>query len=374
MGKGCAAKLVDVVICTFNNAAGLDEALGRLSAQHEPGFAWSVIVIDNASTDRTPEVARAWAARSGPAIRYVREPRRGLTPARLRAVRETDGEWIAFVDDDNLLDPDWLAAMGAAIRARTRAGAIGGRVSLLWDSPPPLSAHDFGFCFAEQELGEAAKPVESLVGAGMVVRRAALQASGWAEGPLLPDRVGKSLISGGDVEIALRVKAARYELWYEPAARLQHRQRAARATRRYLLRMNRALGVTAAAVSLLGWPGDFEGWRRTQQSVAADRMAQAWRGLAWSLRTQRRITAALGWLSFAWGLRAGVAAVARLPHAARAALMGKAALCEAESSDIAPAPTVSRRSLSSGRPLAGSGGRDPPPPLRSGGSAGMLRP
>jgi glucosyl-dolichyl phosphate glucuronosyltransferase len=316
---------LDVVICTYNNAAGLDEVLARLARQRAPDVSWAVTVVDNASTDRTREVVEAHVATAACPIRYVHEATRGLTAARLRGVRETDGDWIAFVDDDNLLEPDWIAAIAAAVDAHPRAGGVGGRVSLVWDRAPVAAAADFGFCFAEQELGDAPRQAESLVGAGMVVRRAALVASGWTDGPLLADRIGRSLISGGDVEIALRIKAAGYELWYAPAARMQHRMSAMRTSRRYLLRMNRALGATAAIVSLLAWPADFASWRAAQRQLIAARSSQAWNGLVWSLRNRRKITGALGWLSFALGLRSGVAEIGRMPASRRNALLGKAA-------------------------------------------------
>ena len=316
---------LDVIICTYNNATGLDEVLSHLERQCAPGVRWAVTVVDNASTDRTRDVVDAHLAAAKFPVRYVYEATRGLTAARLRGVRETGADWIAFVDDDNLLEPDWVAAITAALKAHPRAGAIGGRVSLVWDRPPVASAADFGFCFAEQELGDRPRQVESLVGAGMVVRREALAASGWTEGPLLADRVGHSLISGGDVEIALRIKAAGYELWYAPAARMQHRMSAVRTSRRYLLRMNRALGATAAIVSLLAWPGDFASWRAAQRQLVAARWSQAWDGLVWSLKNRRKITGALGWLSYALGLRSGVAEIGRMPPDRRNALLGKAA-------------------------------------------------
>jgi glycosyltransferase involved in cell wall biosynthesis len=255
----------------------------------------------------------------------VYEAEQGLTPARVRGVRETRRPWIAFVDDDNLLAPDWLAAMSAAIHAHPWAGGVGGRVRLVWDVPPLPAAAAFGFCFAEQELGEAPLAVGSLVGAGMVLRRAALEACGWTKQPLLADRIGRSLISGGDAEIALRVRSAGFELWYEPAAVMDHRMPAGRATRGYLMRINRALGATSVLVGLLAWPGDYDAWGAEQRSAEAFRLLQALRGLWWSLTHRREVTAAFGWLSYALGMRSGLRAVAALSDAERAAILGKAA-------------------------------------------------
>jgi glucosyl-dolichyl phosphate glucuronosyltransferase len=128
-------------------------------------------------------------------------------------VREAGAPWIAFVDDDNLVEPGWLDAIAQAARSHPHAGGIGGRVLLDWEEPPPNFVKNFGFCFAEQDSGEVACEVDSLVGAGMVVRRAALAECGWLERPLLADRIGKHLVSGGDVEIAQPIRGAGTLAW-----------------------------------------------------------------------------------------------------------------------------------------------------------------
>jgi GT2 family glycosyltransferase len=121
-------------------------------------------------------------------------------------VRETSAPWIAFIDDDNLLEPRWLDSIGEALRLHPQAGAIGGRVISDWEQPPPNFFKGF-CCFPEQDC-DVARETTSLVGAGLVVRRVALVECGWLERPLLPERVGKRLVSGGDIEIKQRIRAA----------------------------------------------------------------------------------------------------------------------------------------------------------------------
>jgi glycosyltransferase involved in cell wall biosynthesis len=285
-------------------------------------MSWSILVVDNASTDDTPSVVSQQA--SLPELRYVHEPKLGLTHARQRGFNETQGSWIAYVDDDNLLEPGWIAAIADAIDAYPEAGGIGGRVALQWDSPPPEAVADFGFCFAEQELGESAQEVESLVGAGMVLKREALVASGWAAAPLLDDRIGTSLVSGGDTEMALRVRGAGYRLRYAPKAVMYHRMPTGRASVKYLLRINRSLGATSAVVSLLGWTADFQTWVTSAQGNNRLRMREATAGLWWSLRAGRKRVAALAWLAFAIGYRKGIAQVMRMPQERRDVLLGLA--------------------------------------------------
>ena len=314
------AVAIDVVICTYNRAANLHEALSVLAAQRASGdVIWSVLVVDNGSTDSTADVVEAHRLRRLlPGLRRVVESELGLTPARRRGVRETSAPWIAFVDDDNLLDPGWLDAIARAIRRNPESGAIGGRVVLDWEKAPPNFVKGFGWCFAEQELGQAACKVDGLVGAGMVVRRAALVECGWLERPLLSDRAGRRLMSGGDVEIAQRIRAAGYPLWFAPDAVLRHRIASDRASWHYLLRVNYGLGASEALVNALGWPDDWRSWRRAAQRRAVNRLARAF-------RQRRELVAALARLSYAIGFARGICACLALAPEDRRALLGAAA-------------------------------------------------
>lgn len=317
---------IDIVICTCNRAAGLDAALVALARQTTgAGIAWRVLVVDNASIDDTAAVVEAHRARrSLPELRRVFEPVQGLTAARLRGVRETNAPWVAFVDDDNLLEPGWLAAIGRAIRAHPEAGGVGGRVVLDWEVPPPVYLREFGFCFAAQDAGEADRAVDSLTGAGMVLRRSALAECGWLDRPLLADRVGETLVSGGDVEIAQRVRAAGYALWFAADAVLRHRIPACMG-RRYLFRINRALGAGAARVDVLTCPGDWGSWRGRARERRRRQVRLALQVLGRALRRGRGLTPAVAWACFALGYARGMRECDALAAAERSALLGAAA-------------------------------------------------
>ncbi len=314
------AVAIDVVICTYNHAAGVDRVLSALSAQRVgSGVRWSVLVVDNGSIDATPAVVEAHRSRGlVPGLRRVMESEQGLTPARRRGVRETGAPWIAFVDDDNLLEPGWLHAIAQAIRTNPEAGGIGGRVILDWEEPPPSFLKGFGYCFAEQEMGEAPCEVVNLVGAGMVVRRAALVECGWLERPLLADRIGKRLVSGGDVEIAQRIRGAGYPLWFAPAAVLRHRIPSRRTSWHYVLRLNHGLGASEALVSALAWSDNWRSWRRGAQRRAVECFAR-------TLRRRGGLAAALARLSYAIGFARGVYACMAMIPQDRQALLGAAA-------------------------------------------------
>lgn len=88
--------LLSVVIPCYNAARFLPEAVASVLAQrYEP---LEILVIDDGSTDATPEIAPGL----GPEVRYLRQENRGPSSARNLGLREARGELIAFLDADDL--------------------------------------------------------------------------------------------------------------------------------------------------------------------------------------------------------------------------------------------------------------------------------
>ena len=318
--------VVDVVICTYDNATGLDRTLNALGRSRPPDARWGVLVVDNNSTDDTQQIVERHR-RSGalPALTCVEEPRQGLTWARLRGVQSTTAPWVAFVDDDCVVDEGWVERTVAFARAHPDAGGFGGRVVLAHEGEIRPVLRDYGWAFAEQDLGDEVRRVECLVGAGMVLNRAALDECGWTREPLLSDRVGTQLVSGGDVELALRVASTGRALWYVPDCELRHEIPARRTTRDYLVRIITGLGVSHSLALALTWGG----LRRTWLLAA---VRQAFRPFVELLRKVRRVRQgpdaqldALLTASFEWGRWRGIARVAVLVVRGRCTFFGKAA-------------------------------------------------
>jgi glycosyltransferase involved in cell wall biosynthesis len=315
---------LDVVVCTYDNAPLLDETLAALVGQQvASGVDWRILVVDNNCTDETPAVVERWGARSPVPLTAVREPEQGLTPARLRGVASTAGDWIAFVDDDCVLDPDWIQRAAEFAAAHPEAGGFGGRVVLDWEQPGDVVKR-YGWAFAEQDHGEEPKPVLSLAGAGFVFRRAALEESGWLERHFLADRVGEKLVSGGDVEMALRV-GARNPLWYTPTLRLRHRIPARRTTLGYLLAVTRGLGTSKLLGDSMLWPGSYRKWVLASLAASGEWAGAAARFGARAVLRRGGGKDALVQLSFLRGYLAGIWRLARMARAERRALLGIAA-------------------------------------------------
>ncbi|CBN58338.1 MULTISPECIES: glycosyltransferase [Kamptonema] len=253
---------IDIVICTYNNALLLNKALLALSQQQvSPEVEWRVLIVDNNCTDNTQEVIEKYRV-SGtiPHLSTGSETQQGLTYARHYGVQNTTADWIAFVDDDCFLAEDWVEQAVKFAATHPDCGAFGGRVILDWENPPPKYVLNYGYSFAQQEHGTEPQKKSCLVGAGLVLNRAALTHTGWIDKPLLHDRIGTKLISGGDVEIALRIYGAGYDLWYTPDCKLKHFIPARRTSQQYLIDINYGLGTSQVLGDSLLWSGSYRDW------------------------------------------------------------------------------------------------------------------
>jgi len=102
---------ISIIICTCNRASFLKETLESMEqAVTVYGNSSELIVVDNGSTDTTPDVVRAF-----PQFRMCRETKRGLSAARNRGILESKGRVILFTDDDIRVAPDWIQKMSNPI-------------------------------------------------------------------------------------------------------------------------------------------------------------------------------------------------------------------------------------------------------------------
>jgi GT2 family glycosyltransferase len=117
---------ITVVICTRDRPKDLARCLDSLSEQVYPRM--RLLVVDNAPTsDATERVVRAAAAGAVP-VEYLRENRPGLSRARNTAVAACPGELLAWIDDDEVADPYWLAEVARALTDHPEADVVSGAV------------------------------------------------------------------------------------------------------------------------------------------------------------------------------------------------------------------------------------------------------
>src|SRR5580658_5937900 len=114
---------LSVIICTYNPGADrLRSTLESLAAQTLSKEQWELLIVDNASQ---PPVAEHCDITWHPRGRHVREDRLGIIFARLCGINNTTGQLLVFVDDDNVLAPDYLENTIAIAERHPYLGVFG---------------------------------------------------------------------------------------------------------------------------------------------------------------------------------------------------------------------------------------------------------
>lgn len=302
-------------VCTFNRGPKLLDALATLTALGSgQGRLTRVVVVDNNCTDGTADRVRAFASTaSGVPVQLVSESEQGLSAARRRVLLATNEPLVAFVDDDCLVEAGWAEACLACLDAAPRAGAVGGRVTLKWEGGPTRLARACATQLAQQDHGTTSRRLdgdrEFLVGAAIMLRRRAVEQTGWLARAVMSDRTGASLVSGGDTELCVRLRAAGWELWYEPAARVDHLIPLGRQASPYLSRLLHGIGRSEPFVEWMraGQPGADWLEARARRAASALRRTRLleWRPERRFLRLHQRAGRLEGWNELAHLIRAG---------------------------------------------------------------------
>ena len=247
---------VSVIICCYNSESTIDLVLEHLSGQkNTESIEWEVIVVDNASTDRTAEVARDSWTRQDVELRVVHEGNPGLQNARIKGLSSAQYSVAVFVDDDNLMSDHYIALAHEIMTSHSGVGQAGGlgvaRTS--GELPGWFRANEAAYAVGPQAEQKGYLPASRsyIHGAGSVLRKEVwdkLIDCGFEF--LLAGRTGKSLASGEDSEITHALRLAGYSLWYEPEMRFEHIIPDQRLKWSYLKKLAREFGKSAVVLNL----------------------------------------------------------------------------------------------------------------------------
>jgi len=113
-----------VIIPTYNRPRLLAACVESVLAQDFPANCYEVIVVDDGSRRRTVRVLPSYL--DGDRVRYLRRRRQGWGAARLVGARNSRGEILAFIDDDCVAPPGWLACYARVYAAHPDADGVGG--------------------------------------------------------------------------------------------------------------------------------------------------------------------------------------------------------------------------------------------------------
>jgi glycosyltransferase involved in cell wall biosynthesis len=227
-----AETLVTVCVCTRNRPALIKRCVESLQALEHPAL--ELLIIDNAPGDDSTEAVIEELGRLDPRVRYVREPRPGLSPARNRALREAHAAIIAFTDDDVRVDPGWIAGVLGGFARSSTVGCVTGLVASASLEQPADQFFDARVSWSsscEQRLYDPRERQSPLfpyasgrfgTGANMAFRVADLRRLGGFDESL---GAGSPTGGGEDLDIFVRVLRAGHSLSYEPAALVWHEHR-----------------------------------------------------------------------------------------------------------------------------------------------------
>lgn len=208
---------VTLALFTCHRPWMLGEALASVDRLIADDFSLEILVVDNASQESTRQLVTEFARTAKHPVRLVCEEKPGLSCARNRAIREARSEWIAFFDDDQLAEPEWLREMVRLARAETCL-LVGGTLRL---KLPSDCSRNFGpVCrklLGEFVGGTNARPYTRTFtpGFGHILVHLSVF-----------DQVGnfdEQLVAGGeDFDVYNRIRSAGIVSWYCPTAVAYH--------------------------------------------------------------------------------------------------------------------------------------------------------
>lgn len=247
---------LSVIICTHNPVKDyLNKTLEGLKQQDLPYKEWELVLVDNASNE---SVSKRWELNWHPNGRIILEPELGLTPARVRGIRETSAELLLYVDDDMVLDPDYLRQAIKISEEYPFLGIWGGNLKGGYEVEPPETIMRYIERLAVREVKQVRWSNIRLwettpSGAGMVLRRvvADMYANEAIDNPLKKflSRKGESLSSGGEVDIAFKAVGMGFGSGLFPQLSATHLLPAHRLTESYMLRLQEANAFSGIVIS-----------------------------------------------------------------------------------------------------------------------------
>lgn len=128
---------ISVCICTFKRPALLAKALLKLDKQETDGrFTYSIVVVDNDRLQSAKATVEAYLQHVSIPVKYCCEPQKNIALARNHAIINANGEFLAFIDDDEYPAPQWLGTLLSTC-IKTEADGVLGPVVPYFEAPPP---------------------------------------------------------------------------------------------------------------------------------------------------------------------------------------------------------------------------------------------
>jgi glycosyltransferase involved in cell wall biosynthesis len=214
---------IAAIICTHNREHYLEAAIDSLLSQDYPDY--EVLLVDNASSDRTREIVEAKLTNSK--LKYVYESTLGLSAARNRGAKETTAPILAYLDDDAVASSHWLTVIVDAFEHNQKLAVAGGKVTLIFPEnmtqPQWISAElagNLGLYDLGNQVTYIQQPSLTPRGLNYAIRRTFLEQIGGFD--LNLGRKGKILLSNEELYMTELALAKGWQVAYLPDALVAH--------------------------------------------------------------------------------------------------------------------------------------------------------
>lgn len=241
--------VISLVVATYNRGEQLMRTLRSITRQTLDRSLWEAVVVNNNSTDDTEQLYARFAAEN-PAMtnmRMVFEPRQGLSNARNRGIVETGGKYIAIMDDDEEINPDFLKQYVEFFDSHPDAAAAGGVMEPLYEFETPkwLSPWVERPISSTIDMGGKVKLFRGErypIGGNMCFRRETFDRYGIFNPDL--GRTGKKLLGGEEKDMFRRLREGGGKIYWVPGPRVLHIIPQSRLTPEYFGKLTRMIGIS----------------------------------------------------------------------------------------------------------------------------------
>ncbi len=238
---------ISVVICSYNRAKYIIDAIESLYNQTVSKDLYEIIVVDNNSSDNTKELCLAYTT-SHPSfnIIYLEEKEQGASFARNTGVMHSRAPLLAFMDDDAIADNDFIERILEFFKTHPAADGVGGRITPKFIPSEPkwmsyyvsslIGNFDYSPELAEFKTGKF--PLESNM---VVYKKDFLEVGGFNTS--LPGVTGTLRIGGEGKDLFLKLQTVlNKKIYYDPSVKVQHVVEVNKLTREYMYRVASGIG------------------------------------------------------------------------------------------------------------------------------------
>jgi glycosyltransferase involved in cell wall biosynthesis len=237
---------LSIIICSYNRASYISDALTSLYGQSSGLDDFEVIIVDNNSIDNTKEVYAQWRqTNTNGQFTFISETKQGASFARNTGAAIAKGEWVCFMDDDAVATTDYVKNIIKHIQDQPFIVGFGGRIipKYIPGEPKWMSYYvsslvgNFDYASTACAFENGKYPLES----NMIVKKSVYDQIGGFN-VNLPGVVGTLRIGGEGKELFYKIIALGHTIYYDPSICVHHVVEVKKLTSEYMYRVASGIG------------------------------------------------------------------------------------------------------------------------------------